>query len=64
MDNTNKPFNVLEGYFDIPETMVDVLKENLKHNKAEDLHNPSSQLYRLFSLRKKLKKMPNTRSCS
>jgi hypothetical protein len=41
MDTTDKPFNFLEGYFNIPEQV--------------DLVKPVSQLYRLRSLKTKLK---------
>jgi hypothetical protein len=30
MDNTTKPFKFLEGYFNIPETIADALKDDLK----------------------------------
>jgi hypothetical protein len=55
MDNTIKPFNFLEGYFDIPDTTVDALKDDLKCTKQEDLQKPTSQLYRPYSSRTKLK---------
>jgi hypothetical protein len=55
MDTTTKPFNLLEGYFDIPETMIGALHDDLQRAKQEDLMKPASQLYRLHSLKTKLK---------
>jgi hypothetical protein len=55
MDTTTKPFNFLEGYFDIPETMIGALQDDLKRAKQEDLMKPASQLYILHSLKTKLK---------
>jgi hypothetical protein len=54
MENTTKPFNFLEGYFNIPETMIDALKDHIKQAKQEDLQKPASQLYRQYSLKTKL----------
>jgi hypothetical protein len=50
-----QPFNFLEGYFNIPETMIDALQDDLKHNKQVDLVKPASQLYILHFLKTKLK---------
>jgi hypothetical protein len=55
MDQTTTPFNFLEGYFIIPESMIDALKDDLKRTKAEDLQKQNSQLYKLSSLENKLK---------
>jgi hypothetical protein len=55
MYTTTKPFNFLEGYFDINETMMGALQDNLKRAKQEDLMKPASQLCRLHSLKTKLK---------
>jgi hypothetical protein len=55
MDQTTKPFNFLEGYFNIPESIIDVLKDDLERTKAEDLQKQSSQLYKLYSLKTKIK---------
>jgi hypothetical protein len=55
MDTTSKQFNFLEGYFNIPETMIDALQDNLKRTKQIDLVKTASQLYRLHSLKTKLK---------
>jgi hypothetical protein len=55
MENTTKPFNFLEGYFAIPDNMADELKDDIKCTKQEDLQRPTSQLYRLYSLRTKIK---------
>jgi hypothetical protein len=55
MDTTAKPFNFLEGYFNIPETMIEALQDDLKRTKEIDLVKPASQLYRLYSLKAKLK---------
>jgi hypothetical protein len=56
MDQTTKTFNFIEGYFNFPDNMKDALKDNLERMKAEDLQKQTSQLYRLFSLKNKLKK--------
>jgi hypothetical protein len=37
MDTTTKPFNFLEGYFNIPETMIGALQDDLKRAKQEGL---------------------------
>jgi hypothetical protein len=47
MDKTMKPFNFLEGYFDIPETMIGALRDELHQAKQIDLVRPASQLYKL-----------------
>jgi hypothetical protein len=54
MNTTIKLFNLLEGYFDIPGTILGVLQDNLKRAKQEDLMKPASQLYILHSLKTKL----------
>jgi hypothetical protein len=54
MDQTTKPFNFLEGYFNIPEIMIDALTEHLERTKAEDLQKQNSRLYKLYSLKSKL----------
>jgi hypothetical protein len=58
MDKTTKPFNVLEGYFNIRETMLGALQDDLQWAKQEDLMKPASQLYRLHSLKTTLKNCP------
>jgi hypothetical protein len=55
MDTTTKSFNFLEGYFNIPETMLGALQDDPQRAKQEDLMKPASQLYRLHSLETKLK---------
>jgi hypothetical protein len=35
--SNNQPFNLLEGYFNIPERIIDALKHDLVRMKAEDL---------------------------
>jgi hypothetical protein len=55
MDTTTKPFNFLEGYFDIPETMIGALQDGLQCSQQEYLMKPASQLYILHSLKTKLK---------
>jgi hypothetical protein len=55
MNTATKPFNFLEGYFNIPETMIGALQDDLKCTKQDDLMKPTSQLYRLHSLKIKLK---------
>jgi hypothetical protein len=39
MDETTKPFNFLEGYFEIPENMIGVLQDDLQNAKKIDLHS-------------------------
>jgi hypothetical protein len=55
MDQTTKPFKFLEGCFIIPDSMIDAIKDDLESTKAEDLQKQTSQLYRLYSLKNKLK---------
>jgi hypothetical protein len=55
MDGTSKPFNFLEGYFDIPENMTSGLQDDLINAKQMDLVTPGSQLYKLHCLKTKLK---------
>jgi hypothetical protein len=55
MYKTSKLFNFLECYFEIPETMMGALQDNLKRAKQEYLMKLASQLYRLHSLKTKLK---------
>jgi hypothetical protein len=55
MDGTSKPFNFLEGYFDLPENMTCTLLDNLENAKQVDLVTPSLQLYKLHCLKTKLK---------
>jgi hypothetical protein len=55
METTTIPFNFLEVYFNIPDIMIDALKDDLKCTKPEDLHKTALQLYKLYSLRTKLK---------
>jgi hypothetical protein len=50
-----KPFNLLESYFNILEIMIEALQEDLKHTTQIDLVKPASKLYRLHSLKTKLK---------
>jgi hypothetical protein len=45
MEGTSKPFNFLEGYFDLPENMTCAL--DLKNAKQLYLVTPASQLYKL-----------------
>jgi hypothetical protein len=52
---TPKPFNFLEGYFDIPESMIGVLQDDLQIAKQIDLVRSMSQLYKLHCLKTKLK---------
>jgi hypothetical protein len=56
MYTTTTPFNFLEGYFDIPETMIGALNDDLTRSKQEDLMKLASQLYTLHS--------KNSGSCS
>jgi hypothetical protein len=55
MDKPMKPFNFLEGYFDIPKTMIGSLWDDLQQAKQIDLVRPASQLYKLHCLKKKIK---------
>jgi hypothetical protein len=55
MDGTSKPFNLLEGYFDLPENMTCALLDDLINAKQMDLVTPGSQLYKLHCLKTKLK---------
>jgi hypothetical protein len=55
MDTTTKPFNFREGYFNIPDTMIGALQDDLQCSQQEYLMKPASQLYRLHSLKTKLK---------
>jgi hypothetical protein len=55
IENATKPFSFLEAFFNIPETMVDALKDDLKRDKLEYLQKTASQLYRLYSLKTTLK---------
>jgi hypothetical protein len=48
MDKTSKPFNFLEGDFDIPESMICGLQDDLIKAKQMDLVTPGSQLYKLL----------------
>jgi hypothetical protein len=41
MDTKTRPVNFLEGYFNIPYTMIDALKDVLKGTKPEDLQKPA-----------------------
>jgi hypothetical protein len=54
-DGTSKPFNFLEGYFDLPENMTGALMDDLENAKIVDLVTPASQLYKLHCLKTKLK---------
>jgi hypothetical protein len=56
MDTTTTPFNFLEGYFDIPETVICALQDDLKRAKQEDRMKPALQPYRLHSYKTKLEK--------
>jgi hypothetical protein len=47
IDETTKPCNFLEGYFDIPENMIGVLQDDLQNAKQKDLVTPRSKLYKL-----------------
>jgi hypothetical protein len=51
MDGTSKPFNFLEGYFDLPENMSCALLNDLINAKQMDLVTPGSQLYKLHCLK-------------
>jgi hypothetical protein len=55
MGTTSNPFNFLECHFNIRETTIDTLQDDLKCNTQIDLVKPISQLYRLHSLKTKLK---------
>jgi hypothetical protein len=54
MEETTKPFYFLEGYFNIPETMIGSLQDDLQKAKQIDLVRPVSQLYKLHCLKTKL----------
>jgi hypothetical protein len=41
MDTATKPFNFLEGYFDIPETIIGALQGDLQCATQEDLMKPA-----------------------
>jgi hypothetical protein len=45
MDGTSKPFNFLEGYFDLPKNMTLALLDDLKDAQKLYLVTPASQLY-------------------
>jgi hypothetical protein len=55
MDEPTKPFIFLEGYFNIPETMIGALWDDLQQARQIDLVRPASQLYKLHCLKTKLK---------
>jgi hypothetical protein len=55
MDETTKSFKFLEGYFDIPETMIGALQDDLQKAKHVELVKPASWLYRLHYLKTNLK---------
>jgi hypothetical protein len=55
IDQTTKTFNFMEGYFNILDSMIDAMKDDLERTKAEDLQKQTLQLYRLYSLKIKLK---------
>jgi hypothetical protein len=55
MDRATKPFNFLEGYFDILENMTCILLDYLTNAKPVNLVTPASQLYKLHCLKTKLK---------
>jgi hypothetical protein len=55
MDRTSKPFNFLEGYFDLPENITCTILDDHENAKQVDLVTPASQLYKLHCLNTKLK---------
>jgi hypothetical protein len=54
-DGTSKEFNLLKGYFDLPENMTGTLMDDLAKAKKIDLVTPASQLYKRHCLKTKLK---------
>jgi hypothetical protein len=54
-DDMMKPLNFLKGYFDIPDTTIRALQDDLQQAKQIDLVRPESQLYKLHCLKTKLK---------
>jgi hypothetical protein len=44
VDEPTKPFNSLEGYFNIPETIIGALQDDLQQAKQINLVRPVSQL--------------------
>jgi hypothetical protein len=55
MDETSKPFNFLQRYFDLPDNMTNKLMNDLADAKIIDLVTQASQLYKLHCLKNKLK---------
>jgi exonuclease VII large subunit len=52
---TSEPFNFLERYFDLPDSMTNTLINDLADAKIINLVTPASQLYKLHCLKNKLK---------
>jgi hypothetical protein len=55
MGQMEMPFNFLEGYFNIPESMISALKDDLQHTKADSIQKHNSHLFKLYLLKTKLK---------
>jgi hypothetical protein len=55
MGQGKHPINFLETYFDIPEKMTDVLNDDLKNTKEDDINNFDSKLSKLNALKDKLR---------
>jgi hypothetical protein len=51
----SEQFNFLERYFDLPDDMKNTLVNELADTKQIDLVQPTSQLFKLHCLKKKLK---------
>jgi hypothetical protein len=45
MGQMEKPFNFLEGYFNIPESMINALKDDLQRTKSDGIQKQNSHLY-------------------
>jgi hypothetical protein len=54
-NENSESFNFLERYFDLPDEMTNMLMNDLADAKQIDLVQPASQLFKLHSLKTKLK---------
>jgi hypothetical protein len=54
-NENSKPFSFLERYFDLPDNMRNMLKNDLSDAKQIDLVQPASQIFKLHCLKTKLK---------
>jgi hypothetical protein len=54
-NENSEPFNFLERYYDLPDDMKTILMNDLAETKQIDLVQPSSQLFKLYCLKTKLK---------